>query len=102
MQDRGSGYQKRQNEVAAAIAIRPEDTIEADLAGGTKCGSDVAVRQGSQHSKGLALGSDHRAPSEHATQPFDVGDRPVRQIAQSALTHLTVLAIALAQQNGRR
>jgi hypothetical protein len=44
-----------------------KDTIEADFAGGAKCGSDVVVRQGSQHGKGVALGSDHRVPSEHTS-----------------------------------
>ena len=62
----------------------------------------MAVRQGSRHGKGVTLGGDDGAPFEHATQPFDVGDRPVRQVAQGALTNLTVVAIALAQQNSWR
>jgi hypothetical protein len=38
--------QKREDEVAASIAVRTENTIETDLASGAKNGSDVTVRQG--------------------------------------------------------
>jgi hypothetical protein len=94
--------QKRKNEVAASIAIRVEKTVETDLAGSAECGSDVAVRQASRHGEGVTLGGDDGAPFEHAAQPFDVGGRPVRQVAEGAFADPAVLAIALAQQNGRR
>jgi hypothetical protein len=38
---------------------------------------------------------------EHAAQAFDVGSGPVGEVAQSTLTDLVVLSVALAQENGR-
>ena len=93
---------KREYEVAAAIAVRAKDTIEADLAGGAEGGGGVTVRQGSYHGEGVPLGRDDGASLEHAAQPFDAGNRPIREVAQRALTHLAPLTVALAQQNGGR
>jgi hypothetical protein len=41
-------------------------------------------------------------PLSNAAQPFDVGNPPIREVAQRALTHLAVFTVALAQQDGRR
>lgn len=54
----------------------------------------MAVRQAARHGKGVPLGGDDGAASEHATQSFDMGNRPVREIAERALTDLAVLAVA--------
>ena len=94
--------QHGEHEIAVAIAVGAEDAVEPDLAGGTECGSDMAVRQATDDGEGVALGGDDGATLEHAAQPFDVGGGPVRQVAQGALTHLAALAIALAQQDGGR
>ena len=94
--------QHGEHEIAVAIAVGAQDAVEPDLAGGTECGSDMAVRQATDDGEGVALGGDDGATLEHAAQPFDVGGGPVRQVAQGALTHLAALAIALAQQDGGR
>ena len=93
--------QQGEHEVPVAIAVGAEDAVETDLAGGAECRGDVAVRQAADDGEGVSLGGDDGAALEHAAQPFDVSGRPVRQVAQSALTDLATLAIALAQQDGR-
>lgn len=85
---------QRQDEITAAIAVRTEDPVKADPAGGAESGGDVTVRQAALNSEGFALGGDDGAASEHAAQPFDVGGRPVREVAEGALTDLATLAIA--------
>ena len=94
--------QQGEHEIAAAIAVGAEDAVETDLAGGAECGSDMAVRQATDDGEGVAFGGDDGAALEHAAQPFDVRGGPVRQVTQSALTHLATLAIALAKQDGGR
>jgi hypothetical protein len=77
--------------------------VQPDPAAGAKNGCDMTMRQCAHHGKGIALGRDDGAAFEHAAQAFDMGNRPVRKVAQRALTHLAVLTIALAQQDrGRR
>src|SRR5690349_16559573 len=93
---------QREHEVAAAIAIRPEDAIKADLVSGTKHCSDMTVRQRSNHGESIALGGNDGAAFEHTAQAFDMSGRPIREIAQRALSHLAVLAVTLAQQDGGR
>ena len=51
--------------------------------------------------KASRSGGDDGAAFEHAAQAFDVGGGPVGEVAEGALTDLAVLAIALAQQDGR-
>ena len=62
----------------------------------------MTVRQRAHHREGVAFGGNDRAALEHPAQPFDVGRRPIREIAQRALTHLAVRTVALAQQDGGR
>ena len=94
--------QQGEDEIAAAIAVGAEDTVKTDPAGGAESGGDVAVRQAAGDGEGVALGGDDGAAFEHAAQAFDVGGRPVGEIAEGALTDLAVLAVALAQQDGGR
>jgi hypothetical protein len=61
----------------------------------------VAMRQAAGYGEGFALGGDDGAALEHAAQTFDVGGRPVREVAEGAFTDLATLAVALAQENGR-
>jgi hypothetical protein len=89
-----------QGEVAAAIAVRAEDTLEADLAGDADRRRDVAVRQAADDGEGVAPGGNDGATLEHAAQALDRGGRPVREVAEGAFTDLAVLAVALAQQDG--
>ena len=69
------------HQIAAAIVVGPEQTVEADLAGGAQGCGDVTVRQSAGHGEGVALGRDDGAAPEHAAQPFDGGLGPVGQIA---------------------
>ena len=49
----------------------------------------------------VAVRGDDGAAFEHAAQALDVGRRPIREVAERALTDLAAFAIALAQENGR-
>ena len=80
--------QQGEDEIAAAIAVGAEDTVEPDLVSGAECGGDVAVRQAAGDGEGVMLGGDDGAALEHAAQAFDVGGWPVGEIAQGALTDL--------------
>ena len=79
----------------------PEDAVEADLARGAERGGDVAVRQAAGHGEGISARRDDRAALQHAAQALDVSDGPVGEVAQSALTDLAALAVALAQEDRR-
>ncbi len=94
--------QQGKNEIAAAIAVRAEDTVKPDLVSGAECGGYVAVWQGPCDGEGIVLGGDDGAALEHAAQAFDVGRWPVGEVAQGALTDLAVLSVALAKENGGR
>jgi hypothetical protein len=91
-----------QDKVAAAITVGTEDALEADLARGGDGGGDVAMRQAADDGEGIASGGDDGAALEHATQAFDMGGRPVGEVAEGAFTKPTVLAVRLAQQDGGR
>jgi len=90
-----------QDEVAAAIAVRAEQPIEADLARGAERRVDMTMRQRADNGDGiLVLGNDGAA----FEQRLEAGDplvRPVGEVQQGALLDLARLAVALAQQNGR-
>ena len=93
--------QHGKDEIAAAIAVGANDTVKPDLASGAERGGDVAVRQATDDGEGVALGGDDGAALEHAAQAFDVRSGPIGEVAEGALTDLAVLAVALAQENGR-
>ena len=92
--------QHGQDEVAAAVAFRAEDAVEADLARGAEGGGDVAVGEAAGDGEGVVLGRDDGAALEHAAQALDVGRGPVGEVAEGAFADLAVLAIALAQEDG--
>jgi hypothetical protein len=94
--------QHGEDEVAAAIAVGAEDALEADLTGEADGCCDVAMRQTANDGKSVLPGGNDGAALEHATQAFDMGGGPVREVAQGALTKPAVLAIGLAQENGGR
>src|SRR5271169_5631275 len=96
-----ASFQRCSSVVAAAATVGTEDAVETDLAGGAESGGDVPVRQAAGNGERVALGGDDGAALEYPAQAFDVGRGPVREIAQSALTHLAVLTVALAQQDRR-
>ena len=94
--------QQGEDKVAAPIAVETKDAIKADPARGAEGGGDMAVRQRAGNGEGILSGGDDDATFEHAAQALDMGGRPVREVAQRALTDLAVLAVGLTQQNGRR
>jgi hypothetical protein len=91
-----------ENKVAAAMAIRAKDTVQANPAGGAESGGDVPVGERADDSEGVALSRDDGAAFEHAAQAFDVRGGPAREVAQRAFTDFAAFAIALAQEDGWR
>src|SRR6266403_369661 len=91
-----------QDEVAAAVAVWAEQPIEADLARRAERRVDMTMRQRADDGDGiLVLGNDGAA----FEQRLEAGDplvRPVGEVQQRALLDLASLAVALAQQDGRR
>ena len=90
-----------QHEVAAAVAVRAEDAVEADLVRRAEGGADVAMRQRTGDGEGLAFRRDDGAAFEHAAQALDMRLGPTGEITECPLSHLAVFAVALAQQDGR-
>src|SRR6202034_1751211 len=90
----------RQDEVAAPVAVRAEDAVEADLTCRAKGSGDMAMRQRAGDGEGLAVRGDDGAAFEDAAQAFDMGRGPVGEIAEGALPDLAVFTVALAQQDG--
>ena len=91
--------QESEDEIATTIAAGAEDTVKADLVGGTERGGDVAVWQAADDGERVTLGGNDGATLEHAAQAFNVGRRPVGKIAQCAFANLAAFAVALAQQD---
>ena len=91
-----------QHEVAAAVAVRAEDAVEADLVRRAEGGGDVAMRQRTGDGEGLAVRRDDGAAFEDAAQALDMRRGPIGEVAEGALPDLAVLAVALAQQDGGR
>ena len=100
--DRDAPDDEGDDEVAASVASGAEDAVEADLAQRAQRCGDMAVRQRAGDGDGVALGGDDGAAFEHAPQALDLGKRPVGEVAQRAFADLTVLAVALAQEDGWR
>jgi hypothetical protein len=88
--------QQGEDQVAAAVAVRPEDAVEADLARRAEGGRDVAVRQAAGNGNGVMLGGDDGTALEHTTQAFDVSRGPVGEVAEGAFADLAFVAVALA------
>jgi hypothetical protein len=62
----------------------------------------VTVRQAAADGEGVLLGRYDGAPLEHTTQAFDVSGRSVGEVAKRTFADLALLAITLAQEDGRR
>jgi hypothetical protein len=69
--------QKGKDEITVTVAVRAEDTVKANPAGGAESGRDVAVRQTANDGEGFTLGWDDGATLENPAKTFDVGRRPV-------------------------
>ena len=96
------GDEHGEHEVAAAIADGPDHGVEADFSRRAESERDMAMGQRAGNGERVTVPGDDCAALQHATQAFDVRRRPVGKIAQSALPHLAVLTVALAQQDGGR
>jgi hypothetical protein len=84
-----------EDEVAAAVAVRAEDTVKADSARCAEGGGDVAVGPAAGDGEGVPLGGDDAAP-EHAAQAFDMSGGPVGKVAERAFADFALVAVALA------
>ena len=79
--------QQGEDEIAAAIAVRAEDTVKPDLMSGAECGGDAAVRQATGDGEGAYWAEMTVPPPEYIlAQAFDVGGWPVGEIARATLT----------------
>ena len=85
----------------ALRAGRTQTAIQADLAQGVEEGSDVAVGLGANDVKGIFEAGDDGALLEQDAQPLDQFGRPLGEIGEGAFLDLAVLAVGLAQENGR-
>jgi hypothetical protein len=96
--------QRQSAPTRGGLAATPEQqTRQVELACHAQHGGNVAVRQRAQQGQ-LAhrrLRHGSAAPQEHA-QALDQLGRPVGEVGQGALLGSAGLAVALAQQHGRR
>jgi hypothetical protein len=90
-----------QDEVAAAVAVRAEQPVEADLARCAEGRVDMTMRQRADDGNGIPVLGNDGAAFEQCLEPGDPLVRPVGEVQQGALLDLSRLAIALAQQDGR-
>src|ERR1700738_1258086 len=90
-----------QDEVAAAVAVRAEQPIEADLARGGEGRVDMTMRQRADDGKGILVLGNNGAAFEQCLEAGDPLVRPVGEVQERALLDLASLAVALAQQDGR-
>src|ERR1700730_4894448 len=90
-----------QDEVAAAVAVRAEQPIEADLARGAEGRVDMTMRQRADDGNGILVLGNNGAAFEQGLEGADQLVRQVGEVHQRALLDLARLAVALAQQDGR-
>src|ERR1700726_3028073 len=90
-----------QDEVAAAVAVRAEQPIEADLARGAEGRVDMTMRQRADDGNGILVLGNNGAAFEQCLEAGDPLVRPVGEVQERALLDLARLAVALAQQDGR-
>ena len=64
-------HDHRDDEVAAAVARRPEQTIKTDVAQRAEHSRHMPVRQGAAHHNRLLTGRRRRAALEQRAQTFD-------------------------------
>src|SRR5207342_1581020 len=95
-------HNHRDDEVAAAVAGRPKQTIETDVAQRAEHGRHMPVRQCAAHHDGLLIGRRDLSALEQRAQSFDNLGRPMGQVSDGALPDLAAVAITLPQQDGGR
>ena len=92
---------EREDEIPAAVALRSNEPIEADLARRAERRGDMTVRQGTDDADRLLVSRDDRAALQQRLEAGDPLARPVGQVQERALLDLPALAVALAQEDGR-
>src|ERR1700758_697875 len=90
-----------QDEVAAAVAVRAEQQIEADLARCAEGLVDMTMRQRAGDGNAVRFLGNNGAAFEQFPEAGDPLVRPVGEVQERALLDLASLAVALAQQDGR-
>jgi hypothetical protein len=95
-----AGDHQGQDEIAAAIAVRTEQPIEADLARRAQRGVDMTVRQRADKGDGIPFLGNDSAAFQQRPEPGDPLAWPVGEVQEGALFDLAGLAVALAQQDG--
>jgi hypothetical protein len=96
-------HDHRDDEVAAAVAGRSEDAVQADRPQGSQRRGDMPVRQRAPDRHRLPLGGDDLAAFQQGAKALDQFLRPIGQVRQGPLLDLAVLAKGLPQQDrGRR
>ena len=91
-----------QHQVATAVALGAEQTIEANLARRAERRGDMPMRQRADNGDGLPVRRDNGAAFEQHLEAGDTILRPVRKVQQSALLDPAGFAVTLTQQDGRR
>src|SRR5438445_6547836 len=76
--------------------------VEADLARRAERRVDMTMRQRADDGNGIPVLRNHGAAFEQRLEAGDPLVRPVGEVQQGALLDLARLAVALAQQDGRR
>lgn len=90
------------HQLAAAIAGATQHAVQSDPAQRAQHGRYGAVRQAAAHDDRLSIGGDRCAAFQQRAQTFDELGRPIGQIGEGAFFDLAGVAIAFAQQDGRR
>ena len=90
------------DKIATAVAVRPEQAVETNLARRAEGGGDVPMRQRADDGDRLLVTGDDGAAFEQHLEAGGAVRRPVGKVEQGALLDSAALAIALTQQDGRR
>jgi hypothetical protein len=98
-----AGDDQCENEIAAALGrATGEQAIEADTAGGSQRGEDMAMRQGTADFEPALAGGDEFVAAQGGAQRLHFLVRPGGEIGEGAGFDLAVLAVAFAKKDGGR
>ena len=103
--ERGSRMRARIMAVARARSLeRPavQELHEAEVAGGSQHGGDMAVGPGAEDGEGVAEGGQRDAALEQDAESLDQIAGPFGEVGEGAFLDLAVFAEGLAEQDGGR
>ena len=95
-------HDHRDDEVAAAVARRPEQTIKTDVAQRAEHGRHMPVRQGAAHHNRLLLAGAAVPPLSSVRRPSTISVGQWDRFAMVRFLILPPSRIALPQQDGGR